>query len=339
MRAIEYRHPEWIPINWEIVPAVWEKYGTDLKNLFESHVLMSGQFQRGFGESEPDPTYVQGTYFKDDWDCVWYNAQNGILGRVIEHPLEDWKAFDTFKAPDPFEKLDWKRMKKNIEDLRRKGSITIAMPEMFAQVGFYDRMVYLRGFENLMVDFNEEPQQLQKLINMVLDYNMKYIQKWLEIGVDIVWHHGDIGGQDRLLFSPEQFRRHLKPGYKEMFQRCRKAGSRVWYSSDGNLLEIVDDLIECGVSMHDPQVRANTIDGIRDHYKGKLAVTVDIDEQMLPFCKPEDINLQVKEIVEKIGMPEGGLMIFAVPSEDVPLENFEAIIMAWEEHCFFNWKK
>ncbi len=60
---------------------------------------------------------------------------------------------------------------------------------------------------------------------------------------------------------------------------------------------------------------------------------------MLPFCKPEDINLQVKEIVEKIGMPEGGLMIFAVLSQDVPLENFKAINRAWEEHCFFNWKK
>ena len=84
-------------------------------------------------------------------------------------------------------------------------------------------------------------------------------------------------------------------------------------------------------------IGANTIDGIAKAYKGKLCAMVDIDEQMLPFCSPDDIDRQIREIVEKVGSPEGGLIIYAIPSEDVPLENIEAICSGWEKYCFYNW--
>lgn len=338
LRAIEFRNPEWIPIIFDLPAAIWMKYGRNLEDMLLRHPLISKQDLLELGSAEHlDPVYRKGMSYKDGWGCLWYNAQEGILGRVVEHPLANWKKLDTFKAPDPLDQYDWASLKEKVEKDRRKGLLTEGIAELFTEQGFFDRLVYLRGFENLMMDFSTEPPQLNKLIDIVLEYNMKYIRKWLEIGVDVVLHHGDIGSQRGLIFSPKMFRKFLKPGYKEMFQTCRKAGSQVWYSSDGNLLEIVDDLIECGVSVHDPQVRANTIDGIAKAYKGKLCALVDIDEQMLPFCKPEDIDQQIKEVVEKIGSPEGGLIIFAIPSQDVPLKNIEAIITAWEKYCFLNW--
>jgi hypothetical protein len=63
--------------------------------------------------------------------------------------------------------------------------------------------------------------------------------------------------------------------------------------------------------MHDPQLRANTLEGIAGAYKGKMCINLDMDRQMFPFCAPEDIMQQVKESVEKLNLPEGGLMIFA----------------------------
>jgi len=138
------------------------------------------------------------------------------------------------------------------------------------------------------------------------------------------------------MFSPATFGKHLKPAYYEMFQACRKAGTHVHYSSDGCLLEIVDDLIACGVSLHDPQVAANTVEGIARAYKGRLCAMVDIDEQMMPFCRPEEIRQQIRDVVEQIAIPSGGLMIFACPSHDVPLENIEMLCSAWEEFCIFD---
>ena len=115
---------------------------------------------------------------------------------------------------------------------------------------------------------------------------------------------------------------------------CRNAGAHVSLSSDGRLLEVVDDLIECGVSMHDPQLRANTLEGIEKFYKGKICINLDLDRQMFPFCSPDDIKEQVKEAVEKLGLPEGGLMMSAdVRDKNIPLENIEALCEAGEEYC------
>lgn len=37
----------------------------------------------------------------------------------------------------------------------------------------YLRLMDLRGFEEIMIDFAEEPPELQHLINIVLDYNIR----------------------------------------------------------------------------------------------------------------------------------------------------------------------
>jgi uroporphyrinogen decarboxylase len=333
LRALEFRHPAWVPINFDLMPAVWMRYGRDLEALVRRHPLIFGVHAT---RPSVSPGYApfaqaQGT-FRDDWGCLWRNAQAGLLGQVVEHPLADWRAFDAFRAPDPRAQMDWPALRESTEAARRHGLLTQG-GYLVTQGGFFDRLQFLRGLENLLVDFLEEPPQLARLIERVLDYNLRLIRAWLDIGVDQMCFHGDLGTQRGLMISPATFRRWLKPAYKEMFGLCRQAGSHVWYSSDGNLLEIVDDLVECGVTLHDPQVRANTVEGIARAYRGRLCALVDIDEQMLPFCTPEDIYLQMREVVAQVGTPQGGLMIYAIPSQDVPLENIEALCTAWERYC------
>ena len=336
LRAVEYRNPQWIPITVELVPAVFRKHGKEILDLISRHPLV---FDAGIREfNDRDPLYAYGSYFTDDWGCIWHNVQDGIIGQVVRHPLEDWSKLDRFRPPDPLYQIDWESLSRTAEEDRRRGRPLIATPESFSQGGFFDRLQFLRGLENLLVDMVTERPQLDPLIEMVLEYNMRYITRYLQLSPDVMWFHGDIGTQHGLMISLALFRKYLKPSYAEMFRACRKAGCHVWYSSDGNVLEAVPDLLECGVSIHDPQVRANTIDGIRRAYRGRLCALVDIDEQMLPVCSPADIDAQIKEVVDKLGDEKGGLMVFAAPTPDVPLANVEAICTAWEHYCFANWR-
>ena len=278
LRAIEFNSPHWTPIIFELLPAVWKKYGEGLDELALRYPDIFEGFEKGWRPPETDnPLYREGERLIDDWGCTWYNAQDGILGQVVSHPLEDWAKLNSLKVPDPAEKADWKKLKEHKKSERDMGLPVIGFPESFAHGGFFDRMQFLRGLENLLVDFMTEPPELHELIEIVLQYNMRYIDLWLE-------------------------------------------------------MDIVDDLIECGVSMHDPQVRANTIDGIVKHYRGKMCALVDIDEQMLPYGTPDEIEDQVREVIERVGTSEGGLMLYAIPSRDVPLENIEALCQAWKKY-------
>jgi hypothetical protein len=137
------------------------------------------------------------------------------------------------------------------------------------------------------------------------------------------------------MISPASFRTYLKPMFSRIFQKIRRAGTHVYLSSDGHVVEVVDDLIECGVSVHDPQLRANTLEGIVKAYKGRLCANVDLDRQSLAFITPAQIREQVKQVVDQMALPEGGLMVAgSVWDASTPLANIVAICEALEEYCF-----
>jgi len=346
LRTIEFRNPEWIPCSIAICPADWHKHREKLEEIVLRHPLIFKDYKRGSVDFDNfPPRFREGEYFWDNWGCLWYSAQGGVEGRVVKNPLADWKALDTYKMPDPVKECDlswvedpsctqfggrdWEKAKRYVEEQRKKGLPTIVYGGCL-----FDRLYYLRGFENLMIDFATDAPQLPRLVEMLLNYEMRLISKWLEIGVDALWFHTDIGTQKGLMISPIKFRRYIKPMFKEIFTTCRKSGVHVELSSDGCLLEIIDDLIECGVSMHDPQIRANPLEKIESVYKGRICINLDLDRQMLPYCSPKDIKKQVKEVVKKLHSPEGGLMVWGVVcGGDIPLENIEAICEAMEEYC------
>lgn len=335
LRTIEFHNPKWIPCSVNLSLATWHKYRETLEELVLNHPLIFEDYKKGGIDFDQfPPCHREGEYFRDNWDCLWYSAQGGLEGQVVEHPLADWKVLDTYKMPDPFFKAergerDWEKIKEDIQERKRKGLLTVGDGERL-----FDRLYFLRGFENLMIDFASDTPELPRLIEMLLDYEMRLVNRWLEIGVDVISFHTDIGTQNSLMISPAKFRRYIKPMFKEIFTTCRKKGTHASLSSDGRLLEIVDDLIECGVSVHDPQIRANTLDGIVKAYKGKMCINLDLDRQMFPFCKPEDIRKQVREVVKELDSPQGGLMIFgSIYGGDVSLENIEALCEAMEEYC------
>lgn len=331
LRTVEFRNPEWIPVSVNLPNAVWKKHREELEDIILGHPLLFEGYRKGNKNFDECPFGYRKGYYRDNWGCLWHNIQEGILGQVIGHPLSDWKFLDTYKPPDPlkkgdFEEYNWDKIKRNIGEQKKKDFLTIGSGgELFT------RLYYLRGFENLMMDIATDDPHLPKLIEILTNYQLKLIDKWLDIGVDMISFHTDIGTQNSLMISPAKFRKYIKPMFKKIFMACRKAGTHVFLSSDGCLLEIIDDLAECGVSIHDPQIKANTLDGIARTYKRKLCAKIDLDEQMFAFCKPADIRKQVKEVVKRLYSPQGGLMIYGEPSPDVPLENIEAICSALEE--------
>jgi hypothetical protein len=335
LKALEFRYPEWIPCSVSFSPATWHGYREKLEDIVLDHPRLFGRYKRGdqsFFDDMPD-VYGEG-YYTDKWGCVWHNVQPGLEGQVVGHPLEDWAAFEGYEPPDPIiyterGEWNWESVDRNLEKTRAEGLLVVG-----GGGRLFDRLYMLRGFRNLMVDIVKGAPQLPRLVKMLEDHSMALIKRWLEKDIDMMSFHTDIGMQTGLMISVEQFRRYVKPLYTSLFQTCRKAGVHVYLSSDGRLVDIVDDLVESGVSVHDPQYRANTLEGIERAYKGKMCVDLDLDRQMFAFCKPSDIRDQIRESVERLAMPEGGLMMKGeVSGTNVPLENIEAICEAMEEFC------
>ncbi|HET6383832.1 MAG TPA: uroporphyrinogen decarboxylase family protein [Armatimonadota bacterium] len=341
LKALEYDHPEFIPVSVGILPAAWMKYREELDRLVSAHPILFGP-PRDREYDAVGGTYVSGKHV-DVWGCVWENIHAGCEAIVIGHPVANREAVHSLREPEA----------------------DAGFPHGF----MYLRLQDLRGFEELMVDFAEEPPELQMLIDVVLRYNLRQAEKQLA-GLQgtgqIVTFGDDLGMQNSLPMSPEKWRKYLKPCFAAIYRPYRQAEHYVYMHTDGHIVEIIPDLVECGVNVVNPQVRANGLEELarvckeapqppitgehlaplppitgeqlagparKGEENGKrVCVDLDLDRQMFPFCTPQEIDEHVREAVEVLGSPEGGLWLKAEIGDDVPLANIEAIFCALERY-------
>jgi hypothetical protein len=307
-KAMNFARPQFIPVSMGMLPAAWMKYREKLDEIARRHPLLFGTRQ---GPRDYDavgmPGYAAGTHV-DGWGCVWSNVYHGHEAIVTGHPVPRREDVNRLSAPT--------------ED--------IGLPHGF----MFLRLTDLRGYEEAMLDFAEEPPELQKLIAIVLEYNLRQVQIALaeKKPGEMIFFGDDLGTQHALPISPATWRKYLKPCYAKIYGLCRAAGHPVYMHSDGHIYEIIPDLIECGVNVINPQFRANGLDNLARVCKGKVCVDLDLDRQLFPFCTPAGIDAHVREAVEILGSPEGGLWLKAEIDDGVPLEIIEAIAVALEKY-------
>lgn len=302
-KAMLYDYPEQLPVLVSILPAAWIKYGDDLVRLMKEYPDL---YQNIPDISNLDaiipPSYHCGS-FTDEWGCVWSNVDEGMESIVTGHPVKRREDIISLKIPE-----------------NRDGRL----PHGF----MYLRLLDLRGFEEAMIDFADECDELQILIDKVLEYNCYQIEAVMPGAGDILFFGDDLGMQTGLAIGDEKWRKYLKPCYQKMYNIVRDAGKFVYMHTDGRIVEIMPDLLECGVSMINPQFRANGIDDLVRVCKGKIAINLDLDRQLFPFATPSQLDNHVRECVEALYLPQGGLGLNIEFNYEVPLENMDAVLNA-----------
>jgi uroporphyrinogen decarboxylase len=309
LKAMRFESPEFIPVRMGILPAAWMHYREALDELVAAHPVLFAGYSKGSRDYDeiPRERFMKGEYV-DPWGCVWCNAQDGIEAIVKQHPLPAREDVRAIQPP----------------------AENIGLPHGF----MFLRLADLRGFEEIMVDFAEEPPELQMLIDAVLEYNMRQLEIKLEKekNDELISFGDDLGHQHSLPISPDKWRKYMKPCYAKLYARCHQEGHAVYMHTDGHIYEIIPDLMQCGVNVINPQIRANGLDNLVRVCKGKVCVDLDLDRQLFPFASPAQLDEHVHECVEQLGAPEGGLWLKAEIDHGVSLENIEALCTALERY-------
>jgi uroporphyrinogen decarboxylase len=345
LRTATFQGGEWIPCDVHISPASWTSLREDLEDVVARHPTLFPDFDPGHHDYDSwdyGPVYRPGERFTDAWGCVWDNAWGGLEGQVVEHPLADWAALESYQAPDPLVTADrgpadWEAERDRIARDRAASRLTCGgVPHGFLLM----RLWYLRGFENLMLDLIEGPPQLSDLIQMVVAHNERMVREWLSVNVDLVNFGEDLGAQQASIISPAMFRKWIAPAYRQLMQPCREAGAHVYLHTDGHILELVDDLITCGITILNPQDLCNGIDNLAEHVKGRVCISLDVDRQkIVPYGTRSEIRGLIREEVIKLGSPQGGLMFAAGIYPPTPPENIDALCCALEDFRTYWWDR
>ncbi len=341
IRNVRRTGPEWIPASVSISHASWHELGRELDDICARHPHIFPDFKtpsRDWDTWEPGPE--PGSQQPDPWGAVWQFDVPGIEGWVTEHPLDDWAKFDGFRAPDPYRYSDRRErdlveLLGGISDRKANGELT--------RVGLDHgcllmRLWYLRGFENLMLDIATGEPRLHDLIDMIVERNNVIVGEFIKAGVDVISFPEDIGTQTASILSPAGFRTWIVPAYQRMMGPVREAGIIIDTHTDGHIIELVDDLLDCGVDILNPQDLCNGIDEIARTMKGRCCINLDIDRQtIVPFGTPREIHDLIEQEVRTLGAPEGGLSFVCGIYPPTPPENVEAVCRALEEFRAYWW--
>jgi uroporphyrinogen decarboxylase len=328
-RAVAFNNPDRVPISHAVLPAAQLKYGPALDEILT-------QFREDFGwDYLPDmlPGDFPGVYRKgknrDDFGTVWFSEWLGVCGIPVEWPLADLSRYPAFYWPQDFSA--------GPPEARLYSGHMMGYDDRWyargAWITYFEQLQQLRGMENFFLDIAAEAIEFYRLLDDLLAFNLRWIDKWTALEYDGLHFADDWGGQTGLLIKPAAWRRIFKPRYAEMFKRVRERGMEVWYHTDGQVREIFGDLIEIGVQVINCQVPVVGHDWMRKNVRGRVAIRTDIDRQrVMPFGSTAEVKEEVQRTFEACGSAQGGIIACGEIGPDVPLENIRAMYEAFREY-------
>ncbi len=99
------------------------------------------------------------------------------------------------------------------------------------------------------------------------------------------------------------------------------------FHSDGNVMEIMDDLVAAGIDGLNPLEKAAGMDvyAIRRRWPGLILVGGMDVSRLMPFGTPAEIRAETRRMIREVGA-EGGLLIGSSTEigNDIPLANYLA---------------
>jgi hypothetical protein len=155
---------------------------------------------------------------------------------------------------------------------------------------------------------------------------------------DCAWAHGNLGYKDGLLISGRAYHRFVMPHQKEVFKHLTKSGLPVIYHSEGNLKEIIPELIEMGVRALEPLEHKCGMDlkKLVKEYKKDLVFFGNISAEKLKTSIPEF----KKELLSKLSLVRDNAfyiyrMDAPVPTE-IPLSTYKRALEITAEYGTFD---
>jgi uroporphyrinogen decarboxylase len=193
------------------------------------------------------------------------------------------------------------------------------------------------GMENYLVALADRDSSLDRLLEEILATKIRAIETYARAGADVVQVGDDFGSQHGLILSPSMWREWFKPRIARAVEAGRqiKPDVSVLFHSDGNIEEIIPDLIETGITAINPvQPECMRIADLSRHV-GQVAFWGGIGTQStLPFAGPQQVKQEVIRLIETLGS-RGGLVVCSshMVQAGTPLENVAAFFEAARLFC------
>ena len=291
--ATSFEEPDRVPINiWiyrpERIKFVEKKYGSMANFIYEFDIDIYTAFSHNIG-----------VLFEDEL-------------KRSEHertPEEILNKVELFNPDDPRLYLSHRHSMKIDDAVKEfKGKKVV-----FGHVwGIFEAAQSLLGFENLLMNVALEKDAMKEIFRHLGDWDVGVANNLMDKGVDVIEISDDYGSTEALLISPHDWREMILPNLAKIVQAAHQRNVLVSLHSDGNIREILDDLVEIGVDILQPvQETAKNMDQkwVKKRFAKKLCIYGGLDiVSVLPDNSGKDLDKEIKQKMHDL--KSGGGFIF-----------------------------
>jgi uroporphyrinogen decarboxylase len=194
----------------------------------------------------------------------------------------------------------------------------------------WERATFMRGMENVLVDVALNPVFVERLLRRLSDYILQTMDVLFDrFEFDAIAVSDDYGTQKAMIMSPDSWRRLVKPPLAAIFTMAKDHGRYTFLHSCGNIVPIIEDLIEMGLHiLHPVQPEAMDVQQLKRDFGQALTFCGGLRTQdLLPRGTPQQVRDEVRRLKEVMGAGGGYILEPGITLQaDVPLANMIAMI-------------
>jgi uroporphyrinogen decarboxylase len=301
-QTLTFENPKRVPRQLWLLPWAAQHYPTQsqrISQLYPDDIIQCPPFYK----SPPKISggkFTKGTYV-DEWGCVFHNPEEGVMGIVSKPLIESWDQIDLLQPPQELLNLDIEAINsfcRNHDQFIYAGNI----------IRPFERFQFIRTMEQSFLDVMFEEEGYLELIQIIHQHFLKEVEAWAQTDIDAIFLMDDWGTQNGLMVSPMVFKNHFKSMYRDYCEIAKSYGKFVFMHSDGNISDIMNDLIEVGIDCLNSQLFCMNIAELGQKHAGKITFWGEIDRQnLLPDGTPDQIEEAVKLIYNNLWQ-SGGLI-------------------------------
>ena len=341
--ALDHQAGDRIPIDFWASSAMIAKLERRLGNAYEQLLdLYDVDLRYIAGPDYVGPPLAPG---RDIWGVKRMRIEVKVSGgsesysEVAESPLaaletvEQVEGYPHWPSPDAF---DYDVVESQCDRIREQGRVVVFMGDRLNRVAQLKPLMYLRGIENTFVDLALRPEIAGAILRKIKSFYLTYLQRILEAArgkIDIVLTGDDFGSQKGLLVSPDTWRAFIQPGFAEYIRLAKSTGARVMHHTCGSVVDIVPDMIACGLDVLQsvqPEAAGMSLADLYARFGADLCFHGGISiQRTMPFGTPDEIRREVQRIADVVRLDGGYIFCTAHNIQsDTPVENVRALLEA-----------
>jgi hypothetical protein len=199
-----------------------------------------------------------------------------------------------------------------------------------------DSAIWLCGMENVLFWQMDQPELLEALLDVLLEWELQRVDMLLEEGIDVLVHMAWYEGVD--FWTPKNYRRMLRPRLQQLIDRAHSRGAPFRYIITKGWKPLRNDLVEMGVDCItgiDPVQDRLDLAEVKQAMGGNISLMGGMNAAVTLSMWPDADIRQAVDQAMHILAPGNGFILFPVDNVfcELPWEKVEIVIEQWKKYC------